>query len=189
MKKTAVLIYDKFCNFEISVALEILALNNKEIDVFGKTLDPIISEEGLKILPDKTIYDLDIGEYDSLLLPGAMDIRYAVEDNDIIDFIKKFAGKIIGAISIAPILLVKAGMLRGKTFMIGATKENLLEENYTEEDLKYMKDWDDCIAFPISDGYIVSESIVTSVSFNFIKFGIKFCSMIGIEMSPKNFGL
>ena len=30
MKKTAVLIYDSFCNFEISVALEILALTEKE---------------------------------------------------------------------------------------------------------------------------------------------------------------
>lgn len=28
ISKTAVLIYDSFCNFEISVALEILALNN-----------------------------------------------------------------------------------------------------------------------------------------------------------------
>ncbi len=29
MKKTAVLIYDQFCNFEISVALEILALGKR----------------------------------------------------------------------------------------------------------------------------------------------------------------
>lgn len=36
MKKTAVLLYDSFCHFEISVALEILALKNKEIDVFAK---------------------------------------------------------------------------------------------------------------------------------------------------------
>ncbi|MFR3346375.1 MAG: hypothetical protein ACLTS6_21845 [Anaerobutyricum sp.] len=37
MKKTAVLIYDSFCNFEFSVALEILAMAEKEIVVFAKS--------------------------------------------------------------------------------------------------------------------------------------------------------
>ena len=37
MKKTAVLIYDSFCNFEFSVALEILAMAEKEIvDVYKR---------------------------------------------------------------------------------------------------------------------------------------------------------
>ncbi len=34
MKKTAILIYDSFCNFEISTVLEILALAEKPITVF-----------------------------------------------------------------------------------------------------------------------------------------------------------
>lgn len=101
MSKTAVLIYDSFCNFEISVALEILALNNREIVVFAKDTEVVISEEGLKILPYKAIHDIDIAEFDSLLLPGAADIEAAVKDQEIIEFIKKFNGKIIGAISIA----------------------------------------------------------------------------------------
>lgn len=37
MKKTAILIYDSFCNFEISTVLEILALAEKPITVFGIT--------------------------------------------------------------------------------------------------------------------------------------------------------
>ncbi len=130
MKKTPVLIYDQFCNFEISVALEILASYGKRIDVFQKK-EIVASEEGLKVSPDKTIYELDLDEYDSLLLPGAADIRSAVEDIEIIEFIKKFDEKIIGAISIAPILLVKASMLNGKAFMIGADKEGLLRETLT----------------------------------------------------------
>lgn len=44
MKKTAVLIYDSFCNFELSVALEILA--------FAKMLDIEISPAtfGIKVV-------------------------------------------------------------------------------------------------------------------------------------------
>ena len=49
MKKTAILLYDSFCNFEISVALEILALAEKPITVFGITKQAIRSEDGLSI--------------------------------------------------------------------------------------------------------------------------------------------
>ena len=51
MKKTAILLYDSFCNFEISVALEILALAEKPITVFGITKQAIRSEDGLSIFP------------------------------------------------------------------------------------------------------------------------------------------
>ena len=43
MKKTAVLLYDSFCNFEISVAMEVLVLGGKEVVVFGATKEPIRS--------------------------------------------------------------------------------------------------------------------------------------------------
>lgn len=189
MKKTAVLIYDSFCNFEISVALEIMALNNREIVVFAKSKEAILSEEGLKILPDKTIFELNINEYDSLLLPGAVDIKSAIEDPEIIKFIKNFNGKVIGAISIAPILLLKSGILNGKLFMAGVNKKELLEEGFLESDLAEMKDWDECIENPIREGYLKSENILTSVSYNFVRFGIEYAKMLGIEISPKSFGL
>lgn len=189
MKKTAVLLYESFCHFEISVALEILALKNKEIDVFAKTKEVILSEERLKIVPDKTIFELDINEYDSLLLPGAVDIESAVKDPEVIEFVKKFSDKVIGAISIAPVLLLKAGILNGKPFMAGVNKEELLEEGFLESDLTLMKDWDECIENPIEEGYILEDKIITSVSYNFVKFGIQFAKMLGIEISPKSFGI
>ena len=89
MKKTAILLYDSFCNFEISVALEILALAEKPITVFGITKQAIRSEDGLSIFPDDTIDNLDLDAYDSLILPGAMDIRETIENERIVDFIKK----------------------------------------------------------------------------------------------------
>ncbi|WP_304017823.1 DJ-1/PfpI family protein [Fenollaria timonensis] len=189
MKKTAVLLYESFCHFEISVALEILALKNKEIVVFAKSKEAILSEERLKIVPDKTIFELDINEYDSLLLPGAVDIESAIKDSEIIEFIKKFSDKVIGAISIAPVLLLKAGILNGKPFIAGVNKEELLEEGFLESDLTLMKDWDECIENPIEEGYILYDKIITSVSYNFVKFGIQFAKMLGIEISPKSFGI
>ena len=110
MKKTAVLIYDQFCNFEIAPALEMLAIAEKPIAIFAKSLVPVRSEEGLMVMPERSIDQLNLEEYDSLLLPGALDIRGAIEDEAILSFIKKFDGMPIGAISIAPLLLQKAGM-------------------------------------------------------------------------------
>lgn len=189
MKKTAVLLYNSFCNFEISVAMEILALGEKEVVVFGATKEPIRSEDGLLVIPQKELSELDIDEYDSLLLPGAMDIREAIENPRVIDFIKKFDNKIIGAISIAPIMLVRAGMLSGKPFMAGVNKEEIMEEGFWEEELSEMVGWDDNLKNPVQAGYVVTDNIVTSISYNFVKFGLKFGSMVGIDLPSETFGI
>ncbi len=191
MKKTAILIYNQFCNFEISVALEILAMAEKPITIFAKELTMLTSEEGLKVFPDKSISDIDIDEYDSLLLPGAMDIREAIEDDDILSFIRVFdeSKKIIGAISIAPILLVKNGVIGAKPFMAGVNKEDLFEEGFSEEELSNMQGWDDNLKNPILDGYIISDNIITSVSYEFVRFALAFGKMLGIDIPPETFGL
>ena len=189
MKKTAVLIYDSFCNFEISVALEVLALAEKEITVFGVSKEPIRSEEGLMMAPQHTLDELNVDEYDSLLLPGAMDIREAIENPKVIEFIKSFDKKIIGAISIAPIMLVRAGFLEGKPFMAGVNKEEIMEEGFTEEQLCRMVGWDDNLENPIETGYIITDNIVTSISYNFVKWGLTFGKMLGIDIPSETFGI
>lgn len=189
MKKTAVLLYNSFCNFEISVAMEVLALGEKEVVVFGATKEPIRSEDGLLVIPQKELSELVIDEYDSLLLPGAMDIREAIENPRVIDFIKQFNNKIIGAISIAPIILVRAGILSGKAFMAGVNKEEMMEEGFSEEELSEMIGWDDNLKNPVQAGFLVTNNIVTSISYNFVKFGLKFGSMLGIDLPSETFGI
>lgn len=191
MKKVAVLIYDKFCNFEISVALEMLAMAEKPFVVLSKSLEPVRSEEGIKIIADKVIDDIDINDFDSLILPGASDIREVMEDDNILEFIKSFdeEKKIIGAISIAPILLLKIGILKNKLFMAGVNKEDLLEEGFSLNDLKRMVDWNENIKNPIKEGYIRSDNIITSISYNFVEWAIAFGKAIGIDVYPKSFGV
>ena len=187
MKKTAILIYDSFCNFEISVVLEILAFAGKPITVFGIAKQAIRSEDGLSVLPDDTIDHIDLDEYDSLILPGAMDIRESIENEKIIDFIKKFDGKIIGAISIAPLLLVKAGLLSGKPFMAGVNKEEIFEEGFSERDLAEMVGWDDNLSTPVKEGHMITDNIITSISYNFVKWALAFGKMLGIDIPAKTF--
>lgn len=191
MKKTAVLLYESFCNFEFSVLLEILAINKKPVVFFAKEILPIISEEGLKVIPDIKIEDLDISEFDSLILTGAADIRKAIEDEEILSFIKKFDERdyIIGAISIAPILLLKAGILSRKSFMAGVNKEELYEEGFSEKDLTLMIDWNESIKNPVPNGYIKEGNIITSVSYEFVRWGIEVAKKLGLNVNPLSFGI
>ena len=191
MKKTAVLLYESFCNFEFSVLLEILAINKKPVVFFAKEILPIISEEGLKVIPDIKIEALDISEFDSLILTGAADIRKAIEDEEILSFIKKFDERdyIIGAISIAPILLLKAGILSRKSFMAGVNKEELYEEGFSEKDLTLMIDWNESIKNPVPNGYIKEGNIITSVSYEFVRWGIEVAKKLGLNVNPLSFGI
>jgi len=118
-----------------------------------------------------------------------MDIREAIEDDEVIDFIRKFDGKVIGAISIAPIMLVKAGMLKGKPFMAGVNKDEIMEEGFSEADLEKMIGWDDNLANPIKEGYVITDKIITSVSYNFVKWGLAFAKILDIEVPPATFGI
>jgi len=49
--------------------------------------------------------------------------------------------------------------------------------------------WDASLENPIPEGYIQSESIVTSVSYNFVRWALAFGKMLGIDLPPKTFGL
>lgn len=191
MKKTAVILYQGFCNFEISVALEILALCEKPVTIFAKEIAPIRGEDGMTVLPDKGLAELILDDYDSLLLPGAQDIGDAVSDEEILSVIREFHNqeKIIGAISAAPILLVKSGVMGEKPFMAGMNPEDLYEEGFTKQELSGMQGWDANLKNPVADGYIISGNIITSVSYEFARFGLAFAKMLGIEMKPETFGI
>lgn len=191
MKKTAILVYDQFCNFEISVALEMLAMSEKSVVIFSKGKQSMRSEEGITVLPDEDIAAINCDEFDSLLLPGAMDIRLAIEDEAVLEFIREFANRdlLIGAISIAPILLLKAGVMGKRHFMAGVNKEDLYEEGFTEAELQNMTGWDDNIANPVVEGYIEDGHIITSVSYNFVKWAMACGRAMGLEVYPKSFGV
>ncbi len=189
MKKTAILIYDQFSNAELAPVIEILMLKKKPFTIFANNLDPVISEEGMPVNPHTSIDQIDINQYDSLVLPGAIDIRHVIEDTKTLDFIKLFKGLTIAAISVAPILLLQCGLLRGKKFMAGVNRAELFEEGFNESQLALMTDWDDNIKNPIKKGYIVDGNVITAVAYNALQWAVGFANMIGLNVSTELFGL
>lgn len=191
MKKTAVFLYETCCLFELTVALEMLTMAGKDVEFFGKELNPIRSEEGMLIKPDSLIGNIDIDDFDSLLITGAANAQQAVEDSKVIEFIGRFhnANLLIGAISIAPIFLLKLGALKGKPFMIGLEKEHLYEEGFTDYDLEHMIGWKDSCEGKVPEKYIKHENTITSVAFGFRQWAMAFGKELGIPVYPKSFDL
>ena len=190
MKKTAVLLFDLFSNYELSVALSVLAQGGKAFDVFCLNREAA-SEEGLRVQRDKALDGLTIAEYDSLLIPGCMDPREIIDDPRIHAFLRSFdlERHVVAAISSAPLLLLKAGMLEGKRYLAGAVKEELLEEGFTMEQMRGMRDvtrldnGDGTSTLCMADG-----NLLTAVGRGFIAFGLQFGRMLGLRFEPAWYG-
>ena len=191
MKKTAVLLYDTCCLFQLTVALEMLKMAEKPVVYFAKELKPIRTEEGMLVIADNTFEQLNVDEYDSLLITGATDAQGMVEDESSQEFVSKFydAGTLIGDISIAPILLLKLGYLKEKPFMIGVEKSDLYEEGFTDDDMKYMIGWEESCDEVVPEKYLKTDNIITSVAFGFRQWAMAIGKELNIELYPKSFDL
>lgn len=190
-KKTAILLFDLFSNYELSVALSILSQGKKQFDFFGLK-DEVISEEDLHAKCTKILEEIIIEEYDSLLIPGCMDLEDIISSERILNFLRKFDSKdkIIASISSSPILLLKAGMLENRRFMAGVIKEELVDEGFTMEQMKNMVDIKELRENYDDIGpYIVDDNILTSVGCNFIQFGIQFGKMLSLDFQPGWYGV
>lgn len=171
----------------MTLLLNMLTMEQKEIDYFGKTLEPMKSEEGLIVKADYTLDQCNMDEYDSLILTGVLDARAIVAEQDILRFVSDFAdaNKIVAAISSASALLLKTGHLKGKPFMIGACKEGLLEEGFTEKDMVNIIDWEDALQGKALEHYIKTDNIITAVAFGFRHWAIAVCEALGIKVNRK----
>ncbi|QDQ03212.1 4-methyl-5(B-hydroxyethyl)-thiazole monophosphate biosynthesis protein [Lysinibacillus fusiformis] len=171
MKKTAVLLYPQFSEYELSVALSILMQGEKPVITVGLSKLPIRGESGLTCITDTTIEELNIDEIDSLLLTGCMDIFTLENEKNILDFISRVESKVtvIGSISSSPYLLAKVGILKGKKYTIGMTEENrdnsgIFERNNYSEELV------------VQDG-----KLITARGRGFIRFGVCFGKALNLN--------
>ena len=128
MKKAAVMLYPLFSMQEISCTTELFKFYGKEIVPFSAGREPVQSEDGFTILPDRPFEAFCREDFDCLLLPGIWEPLPVLLDQRNIRFLEQFRGGgslIIAAISSAPLLLGKAGLLEGRRFTHGVFEEFL----------------------------------------------------------------
>ena len=122
MKKVLCVIYPNFSLYEITALTSTLALSfDITIDYVASDYSIVISEDGLPCQPTKTLDQICIEEYSCIILPGMVNIGPALQDEKLNSFLKGLGKQdiLIAAISSAPILLAKAGLLKDTKFTGG----------------------------------------------------------------------
>ena len=121
-RKYAVLLYPDFSLQEITCLTSVLTVwFGEKIDFIASENKEYLSEDGLRTLPTKTTDKVKITDYDCVILPGTINPMPALYDDKLIDFLKSGVGTdvVFAAISSSPILLCKAGILKGRKFTSG----------------------------------------------------------------------
>ena len=142
MSRFAVILYPNFSLQEITCLTSALSVWFEEkIDFIASENKEYCSEEGLSVVPTKTMDDINITSYDCVILPGTINPLPALYDDRLIDFLKSGINTnvVFAAISSSPLLLAKAGVLKGKKFTAGFFMQMaevypfIEKENFTHE--------------------------------------------------------
>ncbi|MCA1291937.1 DJ-1/PfpI family protein [Paenibacillus sp. alder61] len=175
IKKTGVILFPLFSEYELTVALSILKQGNHPITTIGITSDMIRGESDLKCVADCTIYDADIESLDSILIPGCMDISTLFDNEDLVSFIKRCAEYnkelIIAAISSSPYLLARAGILENRKYTTGINEEDRKQLGIFNED-NYCND------LVVQDG-----NLLTARGRGFTEFGNKLGHLLNLDFN------
>lgn len=136
--KIGILVFDGFLTSDVTAPIEVLGAATKkawfssyEVVIISVTKNKeVLSEEGLRIIADKTIYD-DI-KLDVLIVPSAYEMDGFLKNRELIEYIKKqnqSASWMVSNCSGA-FLLGEAGVLDGKKATTWAGGEDGLLKAY-----------------------------------------------------------
>lgn len=176
-KKIALLVYPEFSLQEIANTCALFRWHfDSPTVVFSTSKEPVKSEEGIGVMPEKTLEEFSVEDYDCLILPGVSDIRESLNNKEMINFLsglKEHSDFLIGAICGGPIFLSMAGLLDDKKF----TNQLYVEMN---ERLPFIKH-ENIEYKPI----VVDGNIVTAVADAYADFPIVLARKLGYEVSDE----
>ena len=178
MKKALCIIYPNFSLYEVVCLTSTLALSfGIEIDYVGSDRCIITSEDGLACQPTRILDEVVIEDYSCVILPGMINIAPALHDEKLISFLRSLNQQeiLIAAISSAPILLAKAGLLKDTKFT-GGIWQNFFDyfEFLPRENFK-------------AKAVLQDENIITAVGFAHQEFARKVLLSLGLVGNADNY--
>ena len=178
MKKVLCLIYPNFSLYEVVGLTSTLGLSfGVEVDYAGSDRNVIRSEDGLACQPTRTLDEVVIEDYSCVILPGMINIAPALHDEKLISFLKSLNQQeiLIAAISSAPILLAKAGLLKDTKFT-GGIWQNFFDyfEFLPRENFK-------------AKAVLQDKNIITAVGFAHQEFARKVLLSLGLVGNADNY--
>ena len=116
MAKVVIIIAQQnFNDKEFSITKSVLEESEIDIDIASITRQECVGMYGLKVSPNKTVGDIVTEYYDALIIIGGSGSLELLKYPEVVNRIKSFASqnKLIAAICLAPMILAKAGILKG----------------------------------------------------------------------------
>lgn len=143
--KIGILVFEGFLTSDVTAPIEVFGAATKkswfssyEVVLVSVSKEKmVLSEEGLKVIADKTIYD-DL-KFDVLLVPSAYEMDDYLNNKDLIQFIEKQgrSASWMGSNCSGAFLLGKAGILDGKKATTWAGGEKDLAKSYPKINVQY----------------------------------------------------
>ena len=178
MKKVLCIIYPNFSLYEITALTSTLVLSfGVTIDYVASDHSMVVSEDGLPCQPTKTLDQIRIEEYSCVILPGMVNIGPALQNEKLISFLRALGEQdiLIAAISSAPLLLAKAGLLNDTKFTGGIWQnffdyfEFLPRENFQPKVV------------------VQDKQIITAIGFAHQEFARRVILSLGLEENTDNY--
>jgi 4-methyl-5(b-hydroxyethyl)-thiazole monophosphate biosynthesis len=130
MAKALVFLATGFEEIETVTIVDVLRRAGVDVTVAGLTPSMVEGAHGIKIVPDKTIDDVKVEDFDAVVVPGGNPgYKNLRKDQRVIDMIKKAfnSNKLVAAICAGPAVLSDAGVLEGKACTIYPGMDEELE--------------------------------------------------------------
>jgi len=130
MAKALVFLATGFEEIETVTIVDVLRRAGVDVTVAGLTPNIVEGKHGIKIVPDKSIDDVAVEDFDALIVPGGNPgYKNLRKDPRVIDIVKKAfnSNKLVAAICAGPAVLSDAGILEGKACTIYPGMDEELE--------------------------------------------------------------
>ncbi len=117
VKNVAVVLANNYEDIEHTSPVDALRSAGANITVIGLTRDVITGKKGGTETPDATFADVEVDQFDLLLIPGGGSPENLRINDEAVEFTRKFVetGKPVGAICHGAQLLISAEVIKGHT--------------------------------------------------------------------------
>ncbi len=176
-KRIALLVYPEFSLQEAANLMYLFRWDFDTVtDVIYTDREPVTSEEGISVNPQKTCDEFRTEDYDCLILPGCSDWGLAIRNTKLCAFLRTFENNKefpIGAICAGPLFLAQAGLMKNKKYTDSLFVE--IREHFT------FIEAENFVAAPV----VEDGNIITAVGGAFNDFAVHMARKLGYSCSDR----
>jgi len=155
--KGIIILADHFEDVEAIATIDVLRRAKLEIKtVSTKESLEVRSQSGITVKAEKLMKDIDVAEYDFLVIPGGKAVSESLVKNEKLNTLIKafvFGEKLVATICAAPSLVGKLGFFGGKKFTCFPGFEKDIDGKYTAKEIE------------VVDNFITARSMYYSLDF------------------------